>query len=145
MTKSQIHKRLSNEQAKFILDKYAKGELRAKSAVNKLGVSRSRFYEIFQAYENDTANFDIGYKRSNPTRKINPEIGKNILAELEFEKINIIDRKDVPTKRYNYSYIKSLLQDKYQQKVSKENASKRIKKDVWEKKEQSGGDAWEES
>jgi len=118
MTKPQIHKRLSNEQTKFILDKYAKGELGAKSAVNKLGVSRSRFYEIFQAYENDTANFNIDYKRSNPTRKIDPEIGKNILAELEFEKTHIIENRDVPTKRYNYSYIKSLLQDKYQQKVS---------------------------
>lgn len=118
MTKPQIHKRLSNEQAKFILDKYAKGELRAKSAISKLGVSRSRFYEIFQAYENDTANFNIAYKRNSPTRKIEPEIGKNILTELEFEKTHIIENKDVPTKRYNYSYIKSLLQDKYQQKVS---------------------------
>jgi hypothetical protein len=128
MTRSQIHKRLSDEQAKFILNKYSKGELKAKSAIAKLGVSRSRFYQLFSSYENDTANFTIGYKRTNPTRKINPEVEKNILAELEYEKINIIENKDIPTKRYNYSYIQNLLKDKYDQKVSVPTIIDRAKK-----------------
>lgn len=128
MTKSQIHKRLSNEQAKFILDKYAKGELRAKSAIAKLGVGKSRFYELFHRYEDDTTNFNIDYQRDNATRRIDPEIEKNILTELEFEKVNIIENRDVPTKRYNYSYVKSLLADKYDQKVSVDTIIDRAKK-----------------
>ncbi|MFH1523034.1 MAG: hypothetical protein ABIE43_04435 [Patescibacteria group bacterium] len=128
MTKSQIHKRLSNEQAKFILDKYSKGEIKAGNARAKLGVGKSRFYELFHDYENDTANFSIDYKRIDSTRKIDPEIEKNILAELEFEKVNIIDRKDVPTKRYNYSYIKNLIKEKYKQKVSLDTIIDRAKK-----------------
>ena len=118
MAKQQLHKRLSNEQTKFILNKYSVGEIRAKSAIEKLGIGRSRFYQIISAYESDQADFNIDYSRQTATRKINSEIEKNILAELEFEKVNIIDKKDIPTKRYNYSYIQNLLQEKYQQKVS---------------------------
>lgn len=60
----------------------------------------------------DRANFSIDYGRREATRKINADAEKNILAELEFEKVHIIEKNDVPTKRYNYSYIKNLLRDK---------------------------------
>lgn len=128
MAKSQIHNRLSNEQVKFILDKYSRHEIKAGSARAKLGVSKSRFFELFHDYENDTANFNIDYKRTGSTRKIDPEIEKNILLELEYEKVNIIQNKDVPTKRYNYSYVKDLLFDKYGQKVSVDTIIDRAKK-----------------
>jgi len=128
MGKQQLHKRLSNEQIKFILSKYLSGEIRAKNAIEKLGIGHSRFYQLVTAYEIDQANFSIDYIREKSTRKVNPEIEKNILAELEFEKVNIIDRKDVPTKRYNYSYIKNLIKEKYEQKVSLDTIIDRAKK-----------------
>lgn len=127
MTKPQIHKRLSNEHVRFILGKYSAGEIRAKNAIQKLGVKKSRFYQLVHQYEDDQANFDIEYQRKNPTRKIAPEIEENILKELEIEKTKIINRKDVPTKRYNYSYIQNLLKEKHQQKVSVNTVIRRAK------------------
>jgi len=127
MTKPQIHKRLSNEHVRFILGKYSAGEIRAKNAIQKLGVGRTRFYQLFHQYEDDPTNFDIEYQREKSTRRIAPEIEENILKELEIEKTKIINRKDVPTKRYNYSYIKDLLQDKYEQKVSVDTIIRRAK------------------
>jgi transposase len=118
MGKSQLHKRLSDEQAKFILGKYLSGEIRAKSAIEKLGLGRTRFYQVAAAYESDPASFSIGYQRRKTTRQIDPAVERNILAELAFEKEHIIDRPDVPTRRYNYSYIKKLLKEKYDQDVS---------------------------
>ena len=128
MGKQQLHKRLSNEQIKFVLNKYLSGEIRAKNAIEKLGIGHSRFYQLVTAYETDQANFSIDYIREKSTRKVSPEIEKNILVELEFEKVNIIDRKDVPTKRYNYSYIKNLIKTKYEQKVSLDTIIDRAKK-----------------
>ena len=50
-------------------------------------------------------------------RKIDPDIEKNIVKELKTEK-DLIKAKEVPIKYYNYSYIKDLLEQKYNQKVS---------------------------
>ncbi len=127
MSKQQIHKRLSSDYVKFILNEYSAKRLKAKEAISKLGIGRTRFYQLFAEYENDTANFNVNYYRSESTRKINPEIEKSILAELEFEKTNIIENKDVPTKRYNYSYIKKLLKDKYNQEISVDTIINRAK------------------
>ena len=68
MKKSQIHKRISNEQAKFILQKYNNKELKAKEAIGKLGIKKSRFYEIIARYNDDVANFTLDYKREKSTR-----------------------------------------------------------------------------
>ena len=82
MAKRQLHNRLSGEQVKFILNKYLIGEIRAGAAVAKLGIGRTRFYQLADAYESDRANFSIDYGRQAATRKISPAIEKNILAEL---------------------------------------------------------------
>jgi len=57
------------------------------------------------------------YSRKIPTRKISKDIEKNIVKELKLEK-DVIKAKDVPIKYYNYSFIKDLLEQKYNQKVS---------------------------
>lgn len=112
MAKQQLHKRLSNEKVKFILDKYLCKEIRAKDAIEKLGVKKSRFYQLAPEYENDPLNFTVDYSRERPTRKIDAKIEVNILKELDFEKTKIIDNPDVPTKSYNYSYVQDLLSRK---------------------------------
>lgn len=127
MTKPQIHRRLSNEQVRFILDKYLANEIKAKNAIRKVGIKKSRFYQLVRKYTNDPTNFDIDYQRKKSTRKIDEKIEINILSELKFEKTHIIENKDVPTKRYNYSYIKNLLAEKYQQKVSVDTIIRRAK------------------
>lgn len=118
MSKEQLHKRFSHEQVKAILDKYQEGELPAREAYQYLDVSRPRFYQLVTQYERQGENFSIEYVRHSPTHVVTPAIEANIKKELLFEKEKIIDNPDVPTNRYNYSYIQRLLQKKYQQKVS---------------------------
>ena len=50
MRKQQIHKRLSTDQVRAILNKYTTGELKAKEAITYLEVSKSRFYQLVEHY-----------------------------------------------------------------------------------------------
>jgi hypothetical protein len=127
MPKSQLHHRLSDEQVKAILNKYTNKEISAKEARQYLEISKSRFYQIIPKYEDGPLNFSIQYERTEATRALNPIIEKNILKELKVEKEKIVNNPDVPTKRYNYSYIQDLLVQKYHQKVSVPTITSRAK------------------
>jgi len=114
----QLHKRLSDEQVRAILAKYADNQITPQEAIRYLEIGRTRFYELVQNYRDNPSDFSIAYQRSVPTRRLEPAIEKNILKELKTEKEQIIDNPDVPTKQYNYSYIRNLLQQDYGQVVS---------------------------
>lgn len=118
MKNTQLHKRLTLEQVRNILIKYQSGEMRAKEAINYLEISRSRFYVLYGKYEFDPSAFSIEYIRESTNHRISEEAEKRILSELKTEKEKIIDNPDVPTKRYNYSYIQNLLKKKHGIKVS---------------------------
>ncbi len=115
---SQLHKRLSDDQVRAMLNKYTNKEIAAKETVQYLGISRSRLYQLIKEYQDDPEGFSVQYKRSAPTRRLDPGIEHNILKELKIEKEKIIDNPDVPTKRYNYSYIRDRLARDYKQAVS---------------------------
>lgn len=127
MPKHQLHKRLTTDQVKAILQKYRAGEFNAKEAVRYLEVSRPRFYQLLAGYDEDVEKFSIDYARTKSTRSLDLRIEKNILKELKTEKEKIIDNPAVPTKRYNYSYIQNLLSEKYDQKVSVPTIIKRAR------------------
>ena len=55
--------------------------------------------------------------RNTSNYRIDREIEANIIQELKIGK-DLIKNKDIPIKWYNYSYIKDLLEKKYNQKVS---------------------------
>lgn len=114
----QLHKRLSDDQIKAILNKYHNKEVPAKEARQYLEIGKSRFYQLVEAYQDDPQGFSVKYGRTKATRTLDPAIEANILKELKTEKEKIIDNPDVPTKRYNYSYIRNLLQKEYDQTVS---------------------------
>lgn len=118
MPKEQLHKRLSDEQIKAILNKYTNKEISAQEATTYLEIGRTRLYQLLQTYEEGPTNFSVAYERTKPTRKLDPGIEHNILKQLQAEKETIIDNPNVPTKYYNYSYIRDLLQRDYQQSVS---------------------------
>ena len=118
MKKLQIHKRLNNETVSHVLEKYRQGALKAKQAYQRLGVGRTRFYELVGKFRRDQENFSIDYHRRVKVEKMDKEIRQNILTELKTEKEKIIDNPLVPTKNYNYSYLKNLIGEKYFQKVS---------------------------
>ena len=112
---SQLHKRLSDDQVKAILNKHTNKEISAKEAIQYLEVGRTRFYQLLHAYENDPRTFSIQYDRLKPTRSLAPDIEANILKELKTEKEKIIDNPHVATTHYNYSYIRQLLNEEHHQ------------------------------
>lgn len=134
MPKEQLHKRLSDEQVKALIRKYISKELKAHEVVRYLDVGRTRFYQLVTAYEENTADFSVKYERTAPTNTIEVSVEKNILKELRIEKEKIVDNPAVAIRHYNYSYIRSLLWKKYEQKVSLPTVIDRAKKHGFWKK-----------
>lgn len=116
--KKQIHKRLSNEQVINILSKYKRKEITAKQAYTYLGISRSRLYQLVESFLENSEDFNIEYVRNKPTHAISSKTEQYILEELKIEKEKVINNPDVPVNRYNYSYIQSIIKDKYDIDVS---------------------------
>lgn len=118
MAKSQLHKRFSSEQIKDILGKVINGHLRTKEACSFLCIGRTRLHQLTKSYQADSGNITVSYKRKTSNNKLSLSVKEHILRELAIEKEKIIDNPAVPTNRYNYSYIKSLLSTKYHEEVS---------------------------
>jgi transposase len=114
---SHIHTKFSNEQVKELMQKYLTKEIERKYIQEILGIGKSRFFEIIQAYRTSPEQFSVDYKRSGTTRSIAPEIKNNIIKELSIDK-KLIQNKDVPLYRYNYSYIQKRLKKSYGQSVA---------------------------
>ena len=124
---SQLHKKFTNDQVKELVERYLKKEIERKYIQEILGIKERRFFSLLKQYRQNPEGFSIEYKRELKTRKIPQSIEDNIIRELAVEK-NIILNKDVPLKFYNYSYIKDLLETKYNQKVSLPTIIDRAKK-----------------
>jgi len=67
-----------------------------------LKIKRRKILPLLAKYHKDLDGFFINYVRKTVNRKIDPDIEKNTLKELQIEK-NLIKNKDVPVKYYNYS------------------------------------------
>lgn len=113
---SQIHKKFTDAQVKRLLDRYLKKEIEHEYIQEILGIKRARFFELLKKYKEESVNFSVQYKRKQPKR-LRKEVEDIILKELAVEK-KIIESPETPLKCYNYSYIKDLLENKYNQKVS---------------------------
>lgn len=124
---AHLHKRFTDEQVKQLFSKYTNGEIERKYLQEILGIGKSRFFALVSKFRNNQEDFSIRYERTGKTRRILPEIEKNILKELSKEK-KLINDDDMPIRTYNYSYIKDLLQDKYNQKVALSTIIDRAKK-----------------
>lgn len=127
MMKEQIHKRLTVEQVKTILDRYIKKELDAEYAMDLLDLKRRQFFEWVKRYKEDPDVFTIEYNRQGNGARISEYLEENILSELRIER-SLIDDPAMPVKFYNYSYILDQLRKKYQQKVSLPTIIDRAKK-----------------
>ncbi len=118
MANQQLHKRFTNDQVRDIVGKYVQKQIRAKEASKYLGIGRTRFYQLTTTYRQDPNKLTLIYHRTIPTREVKQSVKGHILTELKFEKEKIIENPNVPTTRYNYSYIRTLLWEKYGEKVS---------------------------
>jgi len=113
----QLHKNFTVGQVKSLLKSYIDKEIKISYILQILRIKRSRFFELLTKYRNDQDNFSIQYERNTSNYRIDREIEANIIQELKIGK-DLIKNKDIPIKWYNYSYIKDLLEKKYNQKVS---------------------------
>jgi len=113
----QIHKKFTNDQVKDLIERYLKGAIKRQNVQAILDIGKSRFFCLLRSYRKDPINFDIAYRRSSPTRSIDPDVDKNILKELKMTK-TFIDNKDIPIRSYNYSFIKNDLERRYHQDVA---------------------------
>ena len=123
----QIHKKLSTEQVITILENYLSKAIDLNTALEYLGIQKSRFYELLKSYKQDPNSFSIEYKRRKPTRKIPPYAEELIIKLLKKEK-QIIENKNNPVRTYNYSYIKDVLKEDYNIDVSVPTIIDRAKK-----------------
>ena len=124
---TQLHKRFTDTQVKELLRRYLRKEVERKYIQEILLIGKRRFFSLIKQYRENPEGFSIKYHRRAKTRVISRSIEKNIIKELTIEK-RLIQDKSVPLKSYNYSYIKDLLEKKYNQKVSLPTIIDRAKK-----------------
>ena len=123
----QIHKRLTDEQVKMILSRYAAKEMTAAEAMELLGLKRRQFFEWAQRYRKGPGSFTVQYLRDERNRKIDDAVDRHILEELAIEKA-LIDNPSLPIRFYNYSYIQDQIRKNYREKVSLPTIIDRAKK-----------------
>jgi hypothetical protein len=99
------------------MESYELKEIKADYLMQILGLKKTRFFELVNLYRSNPGNFSIRYARISSNRAMSRAIEKNILKELKVER-KMIGNPEIPLKRYNYSYIKNLLHEKYHQEVS---------------------------
>ena len=124
---AQLHKKFTNSQAKELMERYLKKEIKRSYLQEILGIKRRRFCLLVKKYRKNPDSFSIQYHREKKTRTIPMATEKNILKELKIEQ-NLIKDKDVPLKSYNYSFIMDQLENKSKQKVSLPTIINRAKK-----------------
>jgi hypothetical protein len=123
----QIHKEFTDSQVKELVERYLRKEIERKYIQEFLCIEKTRFFALIKEYRKDPNNFSIQYTRNTKTRKISESIEHNIIKELRIEK-DMIENMEIPLRYYNYSYIKDLLETKYNQKVSLPTIIDRAKK-----------------
>ena len=124
---AQLHKKFTDSQVKELIERYLKKEIERNYIQQILGIGQTRFFALVKSYRDNPDKFSIQYERTAKTRGISPDIEKNIMKELTFEK-KMIQDKSIALKSYNYSYIKDLLDRRYRQKVSLPTIIDRAKK-----------------
>ncbi len=124
---TQLHKNFTDSQVKDLIERYLKKEIERKYIQEILGIKQTRFFALVKDYRSNPEQFSVKYVRKIKTRGIPQSAEKNIIKELKVDK-ELIENKEVPLKRYNYSYVKTRLEKEYNQKVSLPTIIDRAKK-----------------
>ena len=123
----QLHKKFTDSQIKELIERYLRKEIERQYIQQILGIGKTRFFALLRDYHKDPSEFSIQYTRNAKTRQIPQAVEDNIIKELQVEK-NMIQNIEIPLRHYNYSYIRDLLKEKYNQKVSLSTIIDRAKK-----------------
>ena len=106
----QLHKRLTPEQIKVLLQGYCQGTIERVSAEETLGIGKTRFFALLKEYRRNPEGFSPAYKRTTSTRLPN-SVEAAIKKELIRDKELIEDRR-LPISDYNYSALRDRLAKK---------------------------------
>jgi hypothetical protein len=118
MAKQQLHKRLSEEQVKLILEHYLSKEVSLENALENLQIKRARFFRLLKHYQDSPDSFTVAPpKRTNAHSKVSFNAEKFITEELEKER-QLILNKNIPIRFYNYSAVRDDILNKHSIKVS---------------------------
>ena len=123
----QLHKRFTDSQVKELIERYLNKEIERGYIQEVLGIGKTRFFALVNAYRHSRPEFSIQYERNSKTRTIPQAVEENILKELQIEK-DMIENPEIPVRHYNYSYVRDLLRETYDQKVSLSTIIDRAKK-----------------
>jgi hypothetical protein len=121
-----IHKRFTDEQVKDLMRRYKAGEISRAHIETILGIGQTRFFALLKAYRDNPESFSVIYRRRKPTRSINQNVEKRIIQELNASR-KLIEAKNVPIWRHNYSFVRQTLQEKDHQDVALSTIIKRAK------------------
>lgn len=106
----QLHKRLTPEQIKVLLQGYTQGTIERGSVEETLGIGKTRFFALLKEYHRNPEGFSPAYKRTTSARLPN-SVETAIKEELIREKELIEDRR-LPISDYNYSALRDRLAKK---------------------------------
>ena len=123
----QVHKRFTDDQVKELIERYLHKEIERTYVQEILGIHKRRFFQLIAAYRDNPEAFSMQYCRTVKTRSIDERIEAAILKELAIDK-QLIEDREVPLRRYNYSYVKDRLKKEYRQRVSLPTIIDRAKK-----------------
>lgn len=102
---TQLHKRLTTENVRMVLNLYIGKKMETSEVLNQLGIKKRQFYNLLSEYRKNKKDFSIEYPRKTANRKIAPAVEQVARTELEKEKL-IIDSRDIPVSDYNYSVVR---------------------------------------
>jgi hypothetical protein len=103
----QVHKRLSDEQIRFVLQQYERGVLSRASAQEVLEIGKTRFFALLHAYRREPATFSVVYHRASPGR-LSAEVEEAMARELLRERA-LVEDAELPISDYNYSAVRDRL------------------------------------
>lgn len=121
----QLHRRITTDQIRLILDWYEKDIISFDEALGKLGIKRRRFYDLLKLYRNGKLN-GICPKRTNRHRRLPLVVDRIIRQELEKEKC-IIDNPSLPLKHYNYAAVRDEVARQIGREISAQTIRNRAK------------------
>lgn len=121
----QVHKKFTDDQVQNLLGRYLKHEIERKYIQEILGIGKVRFFALLKEYRKNPRCFSVKYQRTTKP-KLSNEAEEAIIKELMTEK-KLIENQAVPIRKYNYSYIKDLLESAHQQNISLTTIIKRAK------------------
>ena len=127
--REQVHKRVTDEQAKTVLRRYCAGEITSAQAMALLGLKRRQFFEWAKRYRGNPEGFTVQYEGKKTSRRLDCVVETHILDELAVEKA-LINDPAMPVRFYNYSYIQEQIRKNYQEKVSLPTIIDRAKKSL---------------